>query len=106
MYGKSIEDIAKYKKTYAIILAQLKQNREKIEDEYREKVEQVKKFKERLIHDWKRQSNEEIKKILNNTHAKHSIRLPGSKEKHKDLSKEKMQTLVGKDKISPFNSTK
>jgi hypothetical protein len=66
----------------------------------------VKKFRERLIHDWKRQSNEEIKKILNNTHAKHSIRLPSSKEKHKDFSKEKIPPQMGKDKISPFNSTK
>ena len=42
---KSIDDIAKYKKTYAIILAQLKENRQKIDDEYRQKVDQVKKYK-------------------------------------------------------------
>lgn len=60
---------------------QLKENKDKIEDEYREKVEQVKKYKERLIHDWKRQSNEDIKKILSNTHVKHSVKLSESKEK-------------------------
>lgn len=38
MFERSIEDIGKYKKTYAIILAQLKENKEKIEQEYREKV--------------------------------------------------------------------
>ncbi len=47
-------------------------------------MEQVKKYKERLINEWKRQSNEEIKKIINNSHAKHSIRLNGSKEKGRD----------------------
>jgi uncharacterized protein YutE (UPF0331/DUF86 family) len=58
MFERSIEDVGKYKKTYAIILAQLRENKEKIEHEYREKLEHVNKYKERLIHEWKRQSND------------------------------------------------
>jgi hypothetical protein len=60
-----------------------------------------------LIHDWKRQSNEEIKKIINNTHGKYSIMLSGSREKGKKESKEKGLGLGMKDnKVSPLMMNK
>lgn len=60
---KSLDDVKKFRQAFTTMIDELQEKKNKVSSEYQSALSLLKEQKERLIAEWKRNSNEELFKM-------------------------------------------